>query len=88
MVNELKLNLDKIHTTPMGAERITRNLSLTYDPVLWCESEIGKATDIIRKGKNWYIRASGAVITVNANTYTIITAHKDKTTEYAKKDNK
>ena len=31
---------------------------------------------IFRKGKNWYIKADGCTITVNAYSYTVITAHK------------
>ena len=35
-----------------------------------------KNNSIIRKGKNWYINSDNYVITVNAYSYTIITAHK------------
>ena len=76
--NDLKQNIDRIHTTLMGAERISRNLQISTDPVDWCKTQIEKSTDIIRKGKNWYVKADGALITVNAHNYTIITAHKDK----------
>ncbi len=31
-----------------------------------------------RKGKNWYVDADNCVITVNAYSFTIITAHKKK----------
>ena len=31
---------------------------------------------IERKGKNWYITVDGCIITVNAYSYTVITAHK------------
>jgi hypothetical protein len=30
---------------------------------------------ISRKGKNWYCENKGVVITVNASSYTVITAH-------------
>ena len=33
---------------------------------------------IIRKGKNWYVSIDDIIITVNAYSYTIITAHKQK----------
>ena len=37
--NELLGNLDKLHTTELGAERIKRNLSLdTADVVDWCKT--------------------------------------------------
>ena len=45
-------NIDRIHTTDMGVDRIKRN--------------------------NWYICVEGCIITVNASSYTIITAHKEK----------
>ena len=34
-----------------------------------------KMLKISRKGKNYYIEADGCIITVNASSYTIITAH-------------
>ena len=77
--DELIQNIDSIHTTEMGAQRIKRNLGLTWhDPVLWCKQRIEQAENIVRKGKNWYVHVNNAVITINAHSYTIITAHKDK----------
>lgn len=80
VAHPLALNLDKLHTTEMGVERIKRNLNLdTEDPVAWCRDKIRDfESSILRKGKNWYIEADGCQITVNANSYTIITAHKLK----------
>lgn len=71
-------NLPKLHTTVLGIERIKRNLSLNeQDVVGWCREKIGDpASRISRRGKNWYIDAGDCVITVNAYSYTIITAHK------------
>jgi len=73
-------NIDKLHTTEMGAERIKRNLSLeTGDVVQWCKEKIlDQAANIERVGKNWYITIDGCKITVNAHSSTIITAHKIK----------
>jgi hypothetical protein len=73
-------NLDKIHTTELGKERIKRNLCLdTNDVVSWCVQKIQDSnSDISREGKNWYITVNNCVITVNAHSYTIITAHKTK----------
>ena len=70
----------KIHITEMGIERIKRNLDLnTQDIVEWCKNKIlDKRSSIIRKGKNWYISIEDIMITVNAYSYTIITAHKQK----------
>ena len=74
------INTDKIHTTALGVERIKRNLNLqTDDVVAWCKQKIEQADKIIRKGKNWYVSVDNYVITVNAYSYTIITAHKFKT---------
>lgn len=76
--NDLLLHLNSIHTTEMGIERIKRNLSLNTDDVVsWCRDRIAdsKAT-ISRQGKNWYVIIDNCQITVNAHSYTIITAHK------------
>lgn len=80
--NELLKNLDKLHTTELGVERIKRNLSLdigTNDVVDWCKTKINPAhATITRSGKNWYVSVDNCIITVNAYSYTIITAHKEK----------
>lgn len=78
--NELLLNLDKLYTTDLGVVRISRNLSLdTDDVVSWCKAKINNPnSSIIRKGKNWYVNIDNCVITVNAYSYTIITAHMIK----------
>ncbi|MDO4333269.1 MAG: DUF3781 domain-containing protein [Eubacteriales bacterium] len=75
--NELLQNLDKLHSTELGIGRIRRNLSLeTEDVIGWCREKIQSPGALInRKGKNWYVTADGCVITVNAYSYTIITAH-------------
>lgn len=75
---ELIDNISKIHTTEMGADRIRRNLLLgDTDVVKWCCSRILDESVVIeRKGKNWYVHTGDIVITVNAHSYTIITAHK------------
>ena len=78
--NELLKNLDKLHTTELGVERIKRKLSLDTDDVVeWCKTKIDSVNAVvIRKGKNWYVNADNCIITVNAYSYTIITAHKEK----------
>jgi hypothetical protein len=72
--NELIENLDKVHTTALGAERIKRNLCLNVDNVVdWCRKKIqDNRSSIIRKGKNWYIGTGDCIITVDAHSYTII----------------
>nr|WP_184093373.1 DUF3781 domain-containing protein [Anaerocolumna cellulosilytica] len=76
--SELILNLDKLHTTDLGMVRIKRNLSLEVDDVVnWCREKIQCSTAFItRRGKNWYVNVDNCEITVNAYSYTIITAHK------------
>ena len=79
-MNGLLENIDKLHTTGMGEERIKGNLQIeTADAVQWCKVRIlDKDTKIERIGKNWYAVANDCKITVNAHSYTIITAHKIK----------
>ena len=70
---------ERIHTTEMGAERIRRNLGLPdhTDAAAWCRAKIqSPGASVERRGKNWYIRIDGCEITVNASSYTIITAHR------------
>jgi hypothetical protein len=75
-MNELLENLGKIHTTELGAERIKRNLKLENDDAVeLCRQRIKSADKIIREGKNWYVYSGNAAITINAHSYTIITAH-------------
>lgn len=88
MVNDLQMedkqvllnNIELVHTTEMGVERIKRNLKLeTNDVVEYCRQKISKnSCNIYRQGKNWYCEIEDVKITVNAYSYTIITAHKIK----------
>lgn len=75
--NDLLKNLDKVHTTKLGLVRIKQNLNLDCDDVVeWCLDRIkSKKAEFIRKGKNWYVEFEYFVITINAYSYTIITAH-------------
>ncbi len=79
-MNDLLLNIGKLHTTELGVVRIKRNLSIDNDGVVaWCKDMItNSACKIERKGKNWYAEIDNCVFTVNAYSYTIITAHKIK----------
>ena len=71
--------MEKIHTTKLGVERIRNNLNLdTEDVVDWCKQKIETANDMIHRGKNWYVYVDNVVITINANSFTIITAHREK----------
>lgn len=78
MKKELLLeHIDQIHTTPMGIERIRKNLQLdTKDVVEYCKNKIlEKRCYIYQKGKNWYCAIDNIQFTINAYSYTIITAH-------------
>jgi hypothetical protein len=75
--HELLDNIEKLRTTPMGIERVKKNLSIDVpDVAVWCREQTAAAQAIARKGKNWYVYAGNVVITINAHSYTIITAHK------------
>ena len=78
VMNALLMNLDRLHTTERGVFRIRKNLGLDEgDVVAWCSKQIMDSTaDINRMGKNWYIEVNQCRITVNASSYTIITAHR------------
>ena len=77
---ELLNNLDKVHTTEMGVGRIKRNIEVDVDDIVaYCIDKIKQENAVIeRKGKNYYVSVDGIIITVNASSYTIITAHKEK----------
>ena len=79
MDNILIENLDRVHTTDMGVDRIRRNLGLSdIDVVAWCKGRILDPNAVIeRQGKNWYVHIDGCVITVNASSYTIITCYNE-----------
>lgn len=79
--NDLLRNLDQLHTTSLGVERIKRNLCLdTEDVIAWCKAQINSVNaEITRNGKNWYVKVDGFIITVNAYSYTVITAHLTQT---------
>lgn len=73
-------NIDKIHTTQMGIDRIKRNLKIdTNDVVKYCVNKVlDKNGNIYKQGKNWYCEIDNIVITINSYSYTIITAHIKK----------
>ena len=79
--HELIRNLDRLHTTESGIKRIRDHLALRadLDVISWCRDQIRDKEAIIAKnGKNWYISTERCIITVNASSYTIITAHKNR----------
>lgn len=76
--SELLNNVDKLHTTKLGADRIQKNLGIMADDVVdYCKKLLVLNEAVIeRKGKNWYVGINGVMLTINAYSYTIITAHK------------
>ena len=79
MSNELFNNLDKIHSTDLGVERIKKNLNINPENVIeWCKGKMQKSDYVFRRGKNWYVHVEDLILTINAHSFTIITAHKNK----------
>ena len=70
-------NIDKVHTTEMGIDRIKKNLKLdTNNVVKFCKSKVlDNNCNIYKQGKNWYCEIDNIKITINSYSYTIITAH-------------
>jgi hypothetical protein len=70
-------NIDKIHATGMGIDRIKRNLNLDVpDVVEFCKNKVlDRGAVIYKQGKNWYCEVDSIKITINSHSYTIITAH-------------
>ncbi len=73
-------NIDKVHTTEMGVDRIKKNLNLDNDNVVqYCKNKVSnKNCNIYKQGKNWYCEIDNIIITINSYSYTIITAHIKK----------
>ena len=80
MGNMLIENIDKLHTTKMGEDRILRNLKLeNCDVVVYCKNKIlFEDAQIYKKWKNRYCEVVNIKITINSYSYTIITAHMIK----------
>ena len=76
--NALLFNINKLHTTKMGIDRIRKNLNLSeVDALEYCKSKIlKKSFKIHKQGKNWYCEIDNIKITINSHSFTIITAHK------------
>ena len=70
-------NINNVHTTEMGIDRIKKNLKLdTNNVVEYCKNKVlDKNCNIYKRGKNWYCEIGNIIITINSYSYTIITAH-------------
>ncbi len=64
-------NIDKIHTTERGIDRIKRNLKIdTMDVVEYCKNKVlDKNCKICKQGKNWYCEVENIKITINSYSY-------------------
>ena len=73
----LLANIDKVHTTEMGVDRIKKNLKINNnDVVKYCKEKVlDNRCNIYKKGKNFYCEIDNIIITINSYSYTIITAH-------------
>ncbi len=80
MKNILLQNINKIHTTALGINRIKKNLELKdEDVVTYCQNKIKDSNSIVtKKGKNYYVEIDNIIITINSYSYTIITVHKNR----------
>ena len=77
--SELLDNIEKLHTTELGKQRIKKNLGLNKDDIVaWCKEKISSSNNIFKKGKNFYVDSGDCTVTINAHSFTIITAHKNK----------
>lgn len=78
--NNLISNIDKIHTTELGEDRIKKNLKLNDDAVNYLKEKLLDNRSIVYKeGKNYYCEIDNIKITINSYNYCIITAHIIKT---------
>ncbi len=77
-MNDLIKNLDKLHTTEIGVERIKGNCQIeTDDAVQWSRMHIpDENVKMERIGKNGDIFTDHCKITVKAHSHTIIIAHR------------
>ena len=74
--DELLFNIDKVHTTELGVERIRNNLKIDGNVIDYCKTIIlDKKCKIMKSGKNYYCEKNNILITINKYSFTIITAH-------------
>ena len=76
-INLLRDNIDQIHTTKLGLERIKRNIKLDDNAIDYLKNKINDSRCVLyKKGKNYYCDIDNITITINSYNYCIITAHK------------
>ena len=73
--NILINNIEKIHTTPMGENRIKRNLQINGNVFATIKDILLKdSSTVYKSGKNYYCEYDNIIITINSHSFTIITA--------------
>lgn len=77
-------NIDKVHTTEMGIDRIKKNLGLdTNDVVEWCKNKVlDEGCNVYRQGKNWYCEIDNANQGLKAREGGRKTAQKSRECKY------
>ena len=74
-MNDLLNNIDKIHTTKLGMERIKKNVNI--NDIDYIKKLVLKKESIIyKKGKNYYCEIDKMIITINSYNYCVITVHR------------
>lgn len=77
MNKTLEININSIHTTQLGLQRISRNISIEVNDVeAWCKNAVKNADIIFSMGKNNYVYSKGNVITLHKGSNSVITAHR------------
>lgn len=75
---KIPFEIETLHTTELGYQRIKKGLGIEDDVLPWCKKKILDSNHLVKKGKNWYVEVNDLIITINASSNTIITAHKKK----------
>lgn len=85
---ELMENMLKLHTTALCRERIRKNLYMQPNNIVrWCKEKIQREDAVVtKKGKNYYVVAGGCTITINSQSFTVITAHPNNRSAHAAND--
>ncbi|MCH5172236.1 MAG: DUF3781 domain-containing protein [Erysipelotrichales bacterium] len=76
-INLLLSDVDKIHTTELGYQRIRKVIKLSDAQLINYIKDIVKNSETIitKRGKNYYIYFENMRITINSYNYCVITAH-------------
>ncbi len=75
---EIQIIQKSLHTMPLCEVRIKKNLGLECVNVIeFCKSLIqNEKCNVYKQGKNYYFELDNIKLTVNAKSFTVITAHK------------